>query len=474
MVCVILFFGNADVSTAHTLPDSTWSLPTVLSDTNQDDTLDYAGQHVRIGGIASSALGQLHTTRLTSAIQSGNYGIPLFNKEMGPHFDIGDSLVVEGYLHNYFGLNEVFVQSYTVYPAVDRSPSPKTFSQIADSPDRYIGMLVTGSGEVIKKGKINNGEYIAISTDHPSGFSPQIFVSNFHSSFTEFDLGVLNVGDEVNVKGILYEHETTDPYTHNYQIYLRTPNDLRYSGLPQYYIILLTGIVGVLILAAGIWITILRRKVNSKTKKIQKSLDEKEILLREIHHRVKNNLSIISGLLGLQIDSSEVEETQKVLKDSQSRIHSLALIHDKLYKTDTLSDIHLDKYIKELVEAIHGTFSEYRDAVELKFNLDAADIDIDNVVPCGLLVNELVVNAFKHAFQQNDKGALEITLLNEGKTAKLTIADNGPGLPEDFGLGSSDSLGSMLIKTFASQLQADMKVDREHDGTAFVFTFPIS
>lgn len=471
---LLSLFIICNISVAQSSSDSTWSFPTVLLDKNQDDTLDYVGETVKIGGIANSSLGQLHTTRLLSAIQNNSYGLPLFTKEMDTPFKAGDSLVVEGHLQKYNGLNELHVESYEVFSDVDRNLSPKSFSEIADQPDRYVGMLVTGSGKIIRKGTLNNGKYVAISTDYSSEFSPLVFVSNFHESFKEFDFDVLSVGDEITVTGILSEHMPRSSNDHNYMVYLRTPDELTYASLPRYYFYVAAIIIVLVLIGVGIWIISLRQKVETKTHQIQKSLDEKDVLLREIHHRVKNNLSIISGLLGLQQDSTEVKSTQDALKDSQSRIRSMALIHDKLYQTESLSDIRLDEYLKELVEAICKTFVYYNDTVELEFDLDPTKIDIDNVVPCGLLVNELVVNSFKHAFSQNRKGTLIVKLKNISEGAELTIADDGPGLPDDFELDNGDSLGSMLINTFAAQLEADMSINRDHQGAAFTFRFPLN
>jgi len=220
------------------------------------------------------------------------------------------------------------------------------------------------------------------------------------------------------------------------------------------------------------WVVVLRNQVDSKTSKIQQSLKEKEILLQEIHHRVKNSLAIVSGLIELQLDNTDSNEAKRVLQDSQTRIRSMALIHEKLYQTKSLSDITLNTYIKELVEAIHSTFTEYNEAVDLKFDMDEIEMDVDRVIPCGLLINELVVNAFKHAFKKDSKGILEVKLLSENGSIELSIADNGPGLPEGFDLGSESNLGSLLIDTFAKQLNAEINIKNAGVGSKFSFTFP--
>lgn len=216
---------------------------------------------------------------------------------------------------------------------------------------------------------------------------------------------------------------------------------------------------------------ILRRQVDKKTRKLQHTLEEKKILLKEIHHRVKNNLSIISGLIGLQIDTTGDEEARRVLQDSQSRIHSMATIHDKLYQTDSLSAIPLDSYLKELIEAIHKTFNNVNDSVSLLFDIEPVEISINKAVPCGLLVNELVVNAFKHAFKPGKKGVLEISLKKKNYELELIITDNGPGLPADFNFNGTSSLGSMLIDTFSAQLEAQTEILDDKNGAAFKFTF---
>jgi two-component sensor histidine kinase len=220
------------------------------------------------------------------------------------------------------------------------------------------------------------------------------------------------------------------------------------------------------------WVIVLRRRVDSKTSEIQHSLEEKDVLLREIHHRVKNSLSIVSGLIELQLEGTNSKDARNVLRNSQSRIHSVALIHEKLYQTESISDIELDNYIRDLVEAIHATFSDSKKFVALSFDLEKVILDIDRVIPCGLLINELIVNAFKYAFKKGEKGRLKIALHQQNNEIVLQISDNGPGLPEDFKKNRNDSLGSMLIDSFAAQLDAQMDIQTSDEGTSFTFTFP--
>lgn len=230
-----------------------------------------------------------------------------------------------------------------------------------------------------------------------------------------------------------------------------------------------TGLILISLLITG-WVTV-RNRVHKKTAKIQKSLGEKEALLREIHHRVKNNLSIISGLIELQLHSTDDEEARRVLKNSQSRIHSMAMIHEKLYQTNSLSQISLSSYIKELVETIHQTFAE-QESVILEFDMEEVSVNLDTIIPCGLMINELVVNAFKHAFK-NSGGILSIELKKEGERAELIVADNGPGMPADIKTEQKDSLGLLLINTFAAQLEAETELT-SNNGTCFKIRFPLN
>jgi two-component sensor histidine kinase len=332
-------------------------------------------------------------------------------------------------------------------------------------------MLVEGNGKIVEKGSVYNGKYLRLAPSDAPNATIMIYVSNFHHLYKQFDFDVLSIGDEVSVKGIMSEYNPDYPAERTFKVFLRTPEDLQYAGLPRYYLFLtIAGLILLTLVVIG-WIVMLRRQVDKKTEEIQKSLDEKEILLREIHHRVKNSLGIVSGLIGLQVEATESDEAQSVLQDSQSRIQSVALIHEKLYLTKSLSDIELGTYLKELVETIHSTFTEYNDAVDLRFDLETVEIDVDKVIPCGLLINELVVNAFKHAFDKEKQGILEVKLHKKNGDITLAVADNGPGVPEDFDLDSNDSLGLMLLDTFAAQLDAQAEIKNGKEGAVFSFTF---
>lgn len=470
LFCSCLLYAGPVMSQASA--DSLWSFSTIRTDADGDKIPDYLGEEVTISGIANIASGLLHEHYLQIFVQNDSSGMSVFSMQIDTPIEVGDSIIVKGKIDQYNGLTEVRADSYRVIKNVPLPPIKSLNDAIID-PAHFLGMLVEGEGNIIEKGSTFNGKYVRIAPENNSE-SMMIYVSNFHRLFSDFNFDVLSIGDKISVTGVVTEYNPDFPDEQTYKLFLRTPQDLNYIGLPIYYIYLISGGFALTTLLIFGWVIILRRRVNSKTKEIQKSLKQKEVLLKEIHHRVKNSLSIVSGLIQLQIFATENEEAINMLQKSQTRIQSVALIHEKLYKTKSLSDIELDVYIKELVETIHSTFTEYKDAVDLYFNLEKIEMDTDRVIHCGLLINELVVNAFKHAFSTDKRGKLTITLHTENEHVLLKVSDNGPGLPKDFDTESEDSLGARLIDSLTIQLQAKMDIQESPGGgTEFLFEFPI-
>lgn len=468
---LIVFLSSIDYCIGQVSDDSLWSYPKIRADINADNELDFLGKQVTITGIANISSGLLHEHYLQAFVQNDSAGISIFSMAIDNPFQPGDSLVASGKIQRYNGLAEVNVDSYKVFRNAANVPEPKSLKKAIANPLEYLGMLVKGDGNIIEKGSTFNGKYLRISPGELTGGTIMVYVSNFHPMYGDFNFDVLSVGDKISVKGIISEYNPEFPEERTYKLFLRTPEDLEYVDFPKYYMFLLLGGLGIVTALIVGWVLVLRKQVDNKTSEIQQSLQQKEVLLQEIHHRVKNSLAIVSGLIELQLDGTDSDEAKHILQDSQTRIRSMALIHEKLYQTKSLSDIELDIYLKELVEAIHGTFTEYKKAVDLKFDLDKIELDVDRVIPCGLLVNELVVNAFKHAFNKNKKGVLEVGLSKENGSITLSVADNGPGLPKDFDFKGEGNLGSMLIDTFASQLDAEIDIENTEKGSKFVFTF---
>lgn len=471
LLSVCLFFISSYQSRADQLPaDSLVALSEIKKDLNEDGIPDLQGEKVTVAGIANIGTGLLHEKYMQIFVQQDGYGLSLYSNSFDEEVNAGDSVVATGVVQQYYGLTEVNVESYEVYSGKQAVPVPVALSDAAKNPSKHEGMLTEGEGIIINKGTRFNGKYITLIPTASPEDSLMVYVSNFHSEYRDFDFDILGIGDEVEVKGVLSLYNPDNASGNFYKLFLRVPDDLTYQGVPNFYMKWgIGGILAILVLVLAGFL-LFRKQVGKRTFKIMRSLKQKEVLLQEIHHRVKNNLAIISGLIELQMDTTEDENAREVLRDSQARIQSMAMVHEKLYNSASLSDITMDFYIQELVDAIAKTFQN-KEHVTIEYNLADINLTVDKVVPCGLLVNEIVVNAFKHAFNEGRKGILSIQMQEANGEVTLVISDNGPGLPDDFDMEQGSSLGMMLIKTFADQLQADVSIDNNEEGTSFSLTF---
>jgi hypothetical protein len=204
---------------------------------------------------------------------------------------------------------------------------------------------------------------------------------------------------------------------------------------------------------------------------VQVSLREKEILLREIHHRVKNNMQVISSLFNLQAGYIKDKEALRILKEGQTRIRSMALVHEKLYQSGDLSKIDLAGYIRSLSTHLFQVYLVDPNQVRLETEFEDVPLDINTAVPCGLILNELISNALKHAFPAGRKGVLMIRL-RRGKdgAVELRIADNGVGFPKGLDFRRTESLGLQIVSLLVGQLEGTIKLARKN-GTAFTVAF---
>ncbi len=204
--------------------------------------------------------------------------------------------------------------------------------------------------------------------------------------------------------------------------------------------------------------------------RIRASLREKEVLLKEIHHRVKNNLQIISSILNLQADAIEDVKTRQIFDDSRSRIRSIALVHERLYESKNLEQVDFRDYVLGLLEDIFHTFGVDRDRISVELNVPSIVLNIDKVVNCGLIVNELVSNAIKYAFAGRSEGKLSISLGEHGDELQLVIKDDGVGLPAGFAKGSGKSLGLTLVEGLAKELDGRFEI-ASREGTVMTVSF---
>jgi len=202
---------------------------------------------------------------------------------------------------------------------------------------------------------------------------------------------------------------------------------------------------------------------------IKQSLHDKKVLLREIHHRVKNNMQIISSLLNLQLNYVKEEKAVNVLKESQGRIKSMAMVHEKLYQSPSLTKIDLKDYVEALVANIFFTYGVNHQNIKSRIDVENIEIGIDTAIPCGLIINEIVTNSVKHAFPENT-GNIIVKISSKEEDIKLIISDDGRGLPENLDYEKTDSLGLKLVKNLVDQIDGQMKLDR-NNGTSIEIIF---
>jgi len=219
----------------------------------------------------------------------------------------------------------------------------------------------------------------------------------------------------------------------------------------------------------------LERTVNERTEQLKSSLGEKEVLLKEIHHRVKNNLQVISGLLELQEKNLSDKVARQALMEGRNRVRSVALIHQNLYQFENLSRIELRSFVEDLFRQISNVFEKNSNQISLQLDIPLTEIDIDTAVPLGLILNELLTNSFKYAI--NEKGCQIKMFMNVNEDADkigrkfvFVYQDNGPGLPAGFDLKKSKTLGMLLINDLSKQIGGSMVYEYKN-GSTFTVTF---
>ena len=199
------------------------------------------------------------------------------------------------------------------------------------------------------------------------------------------------------------------------------------------------------------------------TRQLERTIQEKEQLIREVHHRVKNNLNVVSGLLSLQAEKVEDDaKIHRLFMESINRIKTLSIIHEKLYKRESLAFIAFNQYIESLAQNLFDTYLDRDKDIELKMLLEPLELNLDQAISAGLIINEVISNSLKYAFPNGKAGKVEISLKLDDDAVKLSIKDNGIGLPKDFNAKESPSLGLQLVHTLAKQLDASIKLENQN------------
>ncbi|WP_194974177.1 tetratricopeptide repeat-containing sensor histidine kinase [Aquiflexum lacus] len=223
-----------------------------------------------------------------------------------------------------------------------------------------------------------------------------------------------------------------------------------------------------LVSALTVILYLLGRKYLNQKKHLGKLVTEKDILLREIHHRVKNNLQLVSSLLTLQGKSMDNEMALQAINEGKNRVRSMALIHQDLYQKENLTSVNVETYLKKLCKELFNTYNIHKEQVKLKLDIDNINLDVDTLVPLGLIINELITNSLKYAFPDGREGFLEITLKENQKKLILKITDDGVGF--DPSIVRENSFGQNLVKSLINQLDGEL-THKNDNGTSIKMTF---
>jgi len=219
--------------------------------------------------------------------------------------------------------------------------------------------------------------------------------------------------------------------------------------------------------------TDLERRVTERTSELSATLREREVLLQEIHHRVKNNLQVISSLINMQVRQLEDNSSRDALEECQTRVQAIALIHEKLYQSKDYSRVPFSEYAKSLVANVFGAAGISQSAVTLQLAMEDLSLGVDKAIPCGLILNELITNALKHAFPDQRHGTVRVELRREGdRDIVFAVSDDGVGMPVEFHPKESPSLGMSLVQTLVEQLDGSIEIIRDA-GTRFQVRFPM-
>ncbi len=204
--------------------------------------------------------------------------------------------------------------------------------------------------------------------------------------------------------------------------------------------------------------------------RIKKSLEEKEVLLKEIHHRVKNNMQVISSLINIQAMRIKDKKTQEIFRDTRNRVMSMALVHERLYRSEDLAGIDFKMYIERMSVHLMSYYQEASQNIELKTDVKDIFLDITKAMPLGLITNELITNSLKHAFPKSKKGKITIEFYKKGKIFHLNIGDNGIGFPKDLDFRKAESMGMDLVNSLVRQINGSIQLSRDK-GTLFKISF---
>jgi two-component sensor histidine kinase len=213
-------------------------------------------------------------------------------------------------------------------------------------------------------------------------------------------------------------------------------------------------------------------KLRSATDKLYSEIEKKELLIREMNHRAKNNLGLLQSLLRLQSKEISDEKARSRLHESEARVKSISMLHEYLYKTADSRKIDISQYVRELITSLENSFRTDESKIELTVDTKDIKVDKDSVIPIGLVVNELVTNSLKYAFP-NGEGIINVSVKQADNEIQISVKDNGIGLTDDFDMSKSMSLGMQIVSALSKQLGANLEINRSN-GTEFILSFPVN
>ena len=223
--------------------------------------------------------------------------------------------------------------------------------------------------------------------------------------------------------------------------------------------------------ALAAWMIWLYHRIKKQQLQIKAQSHRLEIMMKELHHRVKNNLQIVSSLLSLQTYRVQDEGTVLVLKESQQRVQAMSFIHQRLYKKESLTAVNMKEYLTDLAESLVSSYGFNRDEFDLLLSVEKEMMDIEQALPIGLIINELMTNALKYAYGSVSRPALHIVLTEDASNTTFSIKDNGSGIDEQAWKQKNNSFGKQLIKALCKQLRAQQTLVID-GGTQFTITIP--
>lgn len=293
------------------------------------------------------------------------------------------------------------------------------------------------------------------------GKNNNVLALQFHKDYKIYSDSIYNrdMLEEITQKDALFQRAEQD-----HEISLLNQEKLAADQLiKQKNRTIILGAVGLgLISLLSFFLGRLYRKVRLQSIKLEKALSEKDILLREIHHRVKNNLQLVSSLLNLQSRSIDDKIALEAINDGKSRVRSMALIHQDLYNRENLTGIKVKDYLKNLSDELSASFSNDQYDVHVNIDVEDMELDVDTLVPLGLIINELLTNSFKYAFEEGNSGKIQISLFEKNKLLNLIVKDNGKGYnPTKI---RENSFGQKLVSTLSRQLDGELNIN-SFEGT---------